>query len=265
LYIGGAGLARGYTGRAELTAEKFIAHPFRVVGGERLYRSGDLVRWRGTGELEFIGRIDEQVKVRGYRIELGEVETVLRQHPEVSEAVVVVREGAARDQQIVAYIVSEDGAETPIGELRMFLKEQLPEYMIPAAFVRLDELPLTTSGKINRKDLPSPDGPPVAAETFVAPRTQTEEVIAKIWADVMQVESVGVHDDFFALGGHSLIATQMISRLRENFALDVPLRSIFETLTVARLAVVIETMQQRTQETHVSTDVEDDEREEGYL
>jgi amino acid adenylation domain-containing protein/non-ribosomal peptide synthase protein (TIGR01720 family) len=237
LYIGGAGLARGYLERAELTAQKFVAHPFSVVGGERLYRSGDLVRWQADGELEFLGRIDEQVKVRGYRVELGEVESVLRQHPQVSGAVVVVREGAIRDQQLVAYVVTEDGAEAPASELRMFLKEQLPEYMIPAGFVVLDELPLTASGKVDRRALPAPEAMmPDPGDDFVAARTPIEDLVIGIWTDVIGIKQISLEDNFFDLGGHSLLATHVIWRVREAFGVELPVKILFESPTVAAFA-----------------------------
>jgi acyl carrier protein len=238
LYIGGAGLARGYLGRAELTAEKFVAHPFSEVGGERLYCSGDLVRWRGDGELEFLGRIDEQVKVRGYRVELGEVESVLRQHPQVNEAVVVVREVGASEKQLVAYVV---GSGTQLGpEFREYLKEQLPEYMVPAAFVVLDELPLTASGKVDRRALPAPDASTPAPEELVAPRNELEATLAEIWLDVLRLKRLSVHSNFFDLGGHSLLATQVISRVLEVLGVELPLRSIFEAPTIATFAEAVE-------------------------
>jgi hypothetical protein len=187
--------------------------------------------------LEFLGRIDEQVKVRGYRIELGEVETVLRQHPEVSEAVVVVREVGASDKQIVAYVV---GSRPPLSqELREYLKEQLPEYMIPAVFVVLDELPLTASGKVDRRALPAHDASPAAAE-LVLPRNELETTLAEIWLDVLRIKRLGVHSNFFDLGGHSLLATQVISRVLEVLHVELPLRTIFEAPTIATFAEAIE-------------------------
>jgi amino acid adenylation domain-containing protein len=237
LYIGGAGLARGYVKRPGLTAEKFVPDPFSPEPGRRLYRTGDLARYAADGELEFLGRRDHQVKVRGYRIELGEVETALQRHAAVREAVVVAREEAAGERRLVAYLVGADASERlSISQLRAYLLEQLPEYMVPAAFVVLEQLPLTPNGKVDRQALPAPDaGAMPAAAGYVAPRTAAELVLAEIWAEVLGLERVGVEDNFFELGGHSLLATRIISRLREAFQCELPLRTMFEEPTVARL------------------------------
>jgi amino acid adenylation domain-containing protein len=243
LYIGGDGLARGYLNRAELTAERFLPHPFSTQTGARLYRTGDLVRYLPDGTLEFLGRIDTQVKVRGYRIELGEIEAVLLSHPAVRAAVVVAREEEAGDKRLVAYVVMEE-ASVAAGELRGYLKEKLPEYMLPSAFVMLDELPLTANGKIDRRALPAPEG--VRAElagAFVAPRTPVEEMVTDVWRDVLGIERIGVDDNFFELGGHSLLATTVVTRLRDVLKVELPLRAIFETPTVRHLAELIETAQ----------------------
>jgi len=244
LHIGGVGLARGYLNRAELTAEKFIADPFGGPGA-RLYKTGDLARWRPDGSLEYLGRLDHQVKIRGFRIELGEIEALLGQHPQVREAVVMARADGPAGKQLVAYLVAQQPEAAPAAnELRSFLKEKLPDYMVPAAFVFLEAMPLTASGKVNRRALPAPDlGPAAHATEYVAPRTPLEELIAGLWVQVLGVERVGVHDNFFALGGHSLLATQLVSRVRGQFAVELPLRNLFETPTVAGLAERIEAQQ----------------------
>ncbi|HEY0735639.1 MAG TPA: amino acid adenylation domain-containing protein, partial [Herpetosiphonaceae bacterium] len=256
LYLGGAGLARGYLFRPELTAEKFIPDPFAATPGGRLYRTGDLARYLPDGTIVFLGRSDHQVKVRGFRIELGEVEAALRQHPAVDEAVVsVLNEGS--DARLVAYVVEnqeprtknledegEAGSKFSVlgsADLRAFLRDRLPEYMIPALVVPLETIPLTPSGKIDRKALPRPDGErPDLAATFVAPRTPTEERVAQIWQDVLGLERVGIHDNFFDIGGHSLLATQIMTRIRTTFQVNPALRTLFEQPTVAYLAQIIE-------------------------
>ncbi|WP_292766899.1 non-ribosomal peptide synthetase, partial [Nostoc sp. NOS(2021)] len=241
LYIGGLGLARGYFNRLELTAEKFIPNPFSEQPGARLYKTGDLVCYRLDGNLEFLGRIDNQVKVRGFRIELGEIEGLLKQHPSVRETIVMAREDVPGDQRLVAYVVSKSDA-TPIpSELRSYLKQHLPEYMLPSAFVLMDALPLTTNGKVDRRALPAPDQTrPELQETFVAPCTAIEEILAGIWAQILGLEEVGIHNNFFELGGHSLLATQVISQVRKVFQQEVSLRRLFEQPTIAGLAKDIE-------------------------
>jgi amino acid adenylation domain-containing protein len=235
LYLGGEGLARGYLSRPELTAEKFVPHPFSKDGGERLYRTGDLARWLAGGELEYLGRIDNQVKLRGFRIELGEIEAVLKAHSVVRESVVVVS-----DNRLVAYVVAED-SEVTTNELRSYLKERLPEYMVPSVFVTLAELPLTANGKIDRRRLPQPDASrPELEAGYVAPVTEVEQSVAGIWADVLGLDRVGVNDNFFELGGHSLLATTIAARIYELFEIELPLRTLFEAPTVATLATAIE-------------------------
>jgi amino acid adenylation domain-containing protein len=241
LCISGDGLTRGYLHRPELTAEKFIPNPFSEEPGARLYKTGDLARYLPDGNIEFLGRLDHQVKIRGFRVELEEVETVLAQHPKVREAVVLAREDTPGDKRLVAYVVPRQEPAPTINELRSFLKEKLPEYMIPSAFVLLDALPLTPNGKIDRNALPVPDhNRPELEVNFVAPRTPLEEIIAEIWAEVLKVEKVGIHDNFFDLGGHSLLATQVMSRLREALRVDLPLRALFEAPTIVELAFRIE-------------------------
>ena len=234
LYIGGVGLARGYRGRPSLTAERFLPDPFGGDGG-RLYRSGDLARYRPDGQLECLGRVDQQVKVRGYRIEPGEVEAGLRRHEAVQEAVVVAREDVPGDRRLVAYVVAPEAPTA--SELWAWLKDRLPEYMVPSAFVTLDALPLTPSGKVDRQALPAPEeaGQSPVGE-YVPPRGPVEEALAVLWASVLGVEKVGAKDNFFLLGGHSLKATQLLSQVRDEFGIELPLRSLFEAPTVAGLA-----------------------------
>ncbi|WP_308805610.1 non-ribosomal peptide synthetase, partial [Acrocarpospora corrugata] len=198
LYIGGAGVARGYWDRPELTAERFVDHPFSDDGSARLYRTGDLVRWRADGQLEFLGRLDNQVKLRGLRIELGEIESALAGHPAVAAAVVVVREDVPGDKRLVAYCVLAGGGEEDVAGLREWCRRSLPEYMVPAWFVFLESLPLTPNGKVDRKALPMPQGQrPDVGDSYVAPRNEVEAVIADVWAQVLGVDRVGVHDNFF--------------------------------------------------------------------
>jgi amino acid adenylation domain-containing protein len=245
LYIGGAGLARDYLNRPDLTAEKFVPNPFASssMPGTRLYKTGDLVRYRADGNIEFLGRRDFQVKVRGFRIELGEIETVLRQHPTVTDAVLVVHTDQAGDKRLIAYLAVKQLLTTP--ELRRHVQAQLPEYMTPAGFVLLDALPLTPNGKIDRRALPAwqPDLQ-VAAEARIAPPTPIQELVADQWAQVLGVERIGLHDNFFELGGHSLLATQIVARLRQQLGYDLTVRAIFEKPTVASLVEWLEAQQQ---------------------
>ena len=240
LYIGGVGLARGYINRRELTAEKFIPNPFSDEPGARLYETGDLARYLADGTIEFLGRSDHQVKLRGFRIELGEIEAILGQHPDIREAVVLAREEIPDNKRLVAYLVVSQETTRSIDKLRSFLHGKLPEYMIPSVFVFLDKLPLTPNGKVYRQALPAPDqARPELEEAFVAPRNPIEEVLAGIWGEVLGLEQVGIYNNFFELGGHSLIATQVISRVRNTFQVELPLRRLFESPTVADLAVAI--------------------------
>ncbi|HEV2436447.1 MAG TPA: amino acid adenylation domain-containing protein [Verrucomicrobiae bacterium] len=241
LYIGGAGVARGYLNRPELTAGKFIPDPFSATPGARMYQTGDLARYRPDGNIEFLGRADHQVKLRGFRIELGEIEAALGQHPAVRQTVVLAREDTPGEKRLVAYVVAAREPLLTTTDLRHFLKAKLPEYMVPAVFVLLEALPLMPNGKIDRRALPSPDRTrPELDKVFVAPRTPTEELMAEIWAELLDLERVGIHDNFFELGGHSLLATQVVSRIRETFQLEIPLRRLFEVPTVAGLAESIE-------------------------
>jgi amino acid adenylation domain-containing protein len=243
LYIGGDGLARGYLNRPQLTAERFIRHPFMDVPGSRLYKTGDLARFLPDGRVEYLGRIDHQVKIRGFRIELGEIESVLSQYPAIQHCVVVAREDQPGDRRLVAYMVTASDPPST-GELRSFLKEMLPEYMIPSIFITLESLPLTPNGKVDRKALPPPKMANAAdAATYVAPRTFLEQELAKICAQVLNLERVGIYDNFFEVGGHSLLATQVIARVQQMFQVEFPLQKLFEEPTIACLAEQIETYQ----------------------
>jgi amino acid adenylation domain-containing protein len=235
LLLGGAGLARGYLGRPELTAERFIPDPWSAIAGGRLYRTGDRARYRPEGELDFLGRLDHQVKVRGFRIELGEIETALLGRPGVRDAVVVAREDVPGDRRLVAYVVGE----VPVPELRRALGERLPEYMVPSTFVFLEALPQTPNGKVDRKALPKPEGHG-RESGHVEPRTPVEKELAAIWCAVLGAEKVGLNDNFFELGGHSLLATQVMARVRESFGVaEIPLRSLFQKPTLGELALAV--------------------------
>jgi amino acid adenylation domain-containing protein len=241
LYIGGDGLARGYLNSASLTAERFIPNPFSRHQGARLYRTGDIARYLANGEIEFLGRGDEQVKIRGYRIELGEIEALLRDYSEVRDAVVLAREDAPGHKRLVAYVVAEQASELSASHLRGYMKERVPDYMMPSSFVMLDELPLTPNGKIDRRALPFPeDALPEQETDSVSPRTPLEEKLAGIYAAVLGLKNVGVLNNFFDLGGHSLLATQITSRIRETFKVELPLRVLFVNPTVAGLATAVE-------------------------
>ena len=251
LYIGGDGLAKGYLNRPDLTDEKFIPNPFSNEHGSRLCKTGDLACYLPDGNIEFLGRIDHQVKIRGFRIELGEIEAAISQHPAVKETAVIAREDIPSHKSLAAYIVSFQPLTS--NDLRNFLKEKLPDYMIPAAFIMLDALPLTPNGKIDSCALPAPDASTLSRETpFIPPRTPTEKTLAAIWAEVLGVQQIGINDNFFTLGGHSLIATQIISRLREAFKIELPLHHLFEAPTIATLSKAIETA--RSAGTHKQSD-----------
>jgi amino acid adenylation domain-containing protein len=237
LYIAGASLARGYLGRAELTAERFVPDPFSATPGGRLYRTGDICRWRWDGALEFSGRCDEQVKVRGYRIELGEIETTLSQHPSVKESVVINYDDATNKSFLVAYLVPSKDGVLDEETLKTFVRQRLPEYMVPVKWIELESLPLTLNGKVDRRALPGPYATPAGnSNGSEGLRTPVEEVLADIWSRVLGIERIGPFDNFFELGGQSLLATRVISQIREIFHLELPVRYLFEAPTVAELA-----------------------------
>ena len=253
LWIGGPGVTRGYWNRSELTAERFIADPFTHTG--RLYRSGDLVRWLPTGELEFLGRIDQQVKIRGLRIELGEIEATLAGQPGIGSAVVIVREDQPGDRRLVAYCTPAPGSTSPDpASIRQACRDRLPEYMVPA-LVMLDALPLTPNGKVDRKALPAPEQPPVGGEDRTAPRSEVESAVAEVWSEMLglALDRFGVHDDFFDLGGHSLLATRVVNRLDQLTGLQLSLKEFLLAPTVAALAEhVVETFAREDAETPVA-------------
>jgi acyl carrier protein len=244
LYIGGAGVARGYLNRPELTAERFIPNPF---GPGRLYKTGDLARWLPDGNIEYLGRIDHQVKIRGFRIELGEIEAVLGSHPAVQTCVVVAREEAPGDKRLVAYLVEAAPGLLPaahgerVAALRSHLQSRLPDYMVPGAFVWLDALPLTPNGKVDRQALPALEPSDLASsKKDVAPRTRTETLLTEIWQQVLSLPHVSIHDNFFVLGGHSLSAMQVISRVRTALGSEISVQKFFETATIASLAAYLD-------------------------
>jgi len=241
LHIGGVSLARGYLNRPDLTAEKFIPNPFANGPGARLYKTGDLARYLPDGNIQYLGRKDYQVKIRGVRIELGEIEAALAQHPSVGQAIVTIHEYDSGEERLVSYVVAQPTYDPTAADLRGFLRDKLPEHMVPAAFVVLDSFPLTPNGKIDRWGLPTPEqGHFERRKGFVAFRNHTEELLIDVWAQVLGVERIGIHDNFFDLGGHSLLATQVMSRIREAFGVEIPLRRLFEAPTVAGLAESID-------------------------
>jgi amino acid adenylation domain-containing protein len=237
LFVAGVGLARGYLGQPALTAEKFIPDPFAEEPGARMYRTADRVRYLPDGDIDFMGRLDHQVKLRGLRIELGEIESVLGQHPAVREAVVLVREDRPGSKRLAAYVVPAEEEAPGLDELREHLRERLPEYMIPSVFVPMDALPLTPNGKVDRRALPAPEWG--AESAYVAPRDPVEEQLAELWCAVLKAERIGIRDDFFEMGGHSLLATQLIARVREAFGVEIPLRSLFQAPTIESFAEVV--------------------------
>jgi len=241
IHIAGAGLARGYVNRPDLTAEKFIPNPFSGAPGDRLYKTGDLARFLPDGQVEFLGRMDDQVKIRGYRIELNEIISVLRRHPAVAESVVVARSDGAGDNRLVAYVVPRTNSCPTVNELRNFLSAELPEYMLPAAFVRLDALPISANGKVDRSALPAPDlNNAIRDETFVAPRTPTEQRVAAIIAKLLGLEHVGINDNFFLLGGNSLLGTQVITNIHKHFGVRMTLLNLFDHPTVSEIAAEVD-------------------------
>ena len=241
LYVGGDGLARGYLYRPELTAERFLPNPFSGTPGSRFYRTGDVARHLPNGAIEFMGRGDEQVKIRGYRIELGEIECILREHEGVREVVVLAREDTPGQKRLVAYVVGGEYEGPTTSELRGYMRERVPDYMVPTAFIMLAQMPLTPNGKIDRRALPAPELTRYDYDSaFVPPRTPVEAALTDIFGAVLAVESVGVNDNFFDLGGHSLLATQIMSRIRENLQIELPLRALFSNPTVGELTVIAE-------------------------
>jgi acyl carrier protein len=240
LYLGGSGLARGYHRRPELTAERFIAHPFSALPGSRLYKTGDMARYLPDGRLAFLGRRDQQVKIRGYRIELDEIATVLNNSPIVQTSIVITREDEAHEKHLVAYIVPA-GAAVSVQRLREHLATYLPDYMIPTIFIVLDELPQTTNGKVDRTALPMPTREnTLSNEVALSPLTPIEQRVAEIVSSLLGLEQVAIEDNFFTLGGHSLLGTQIITRVKEAFQVELPLRTLFEAPTVRLLSQEIE-------------------------
>jgi acyl carrier protein len=240
LYVRSPHLARGYIGDPALTEERFVTNPLTGNPADRLYRTGDLGRYLPDGNAEPLGRADLQVKIRGFRVELKEIEAVLAVHDAVRDVAVVARDDAPGGRRLVAYVVARPERQPPPGELRAYLKAKLPEYMIPAAFVALDALPLTPNGKLDRRALPAPDhARPETGGGLVAPRNATEAALADIWCEVLGVEAIGVHDNFFELGGHSLLVVRVLSRVRRVFHVEVPMRELFKSPTVAALAVAV--------------------------
>ncbi len=240
LHIGGIGLARGYLNRPELTTEKFISDHFRNEPGARLYKTGDLARYLSDGNVEFLGRIDHQVKIRGFRIELGEIEAVLRQHPSVKEAVVIVREEIPGDKRLVAYLTLNQEQTAKVEQLRRFLQQKLPIYMTPSAFVILEALPMTPNGKIDRRSLPEPaQTRQQAEETFVAPSDETEIQLARIWEKVLGIEPIGIRDNFFDLGGDSVLSIRLFAQVQKAFKKDLPLAILYQNPTIEQLAIIL--------------------------
>lgn len=241
LYIGGAGVARGYLGRDELTRERFVPHPFSAAPGARLYRTGDRVRYRDDGTLEFIGRIDHQIKLRGFRIEPGEIEGTLCEHPGVRDAVVVLHEDDKREPSLVAYVTRRDGIELQVGDAFEYAKRRLPPYMVPSAIIELDRIPLTPAGKVNRRALPAPTRQDIVAQgCHVAPRNDVEARLVTLWERTLGIEPIGIRDNFFHLGGHSLLVARLFSEMEANFGKRLPLATLFEAPTIEELAVILQ-------------------------
>lgn len=253
VYIGGAGLARGYRNRPDLDHEKFIPNPFSTSSSARLYRTGDLGRYLADGQIAFVGRIDSQIKIRGYRIEPNEIISVLSQHPGVQASVVVARDDAAGNKQLVGYLVPAEGAQLSYASLVLFAREYLPDYMVPGLFVQIDSLPVNSNGKVDRASLPAPDPTNIIGDQGRGrPQTAIEKRIVRILGDLLGIEGIGTNDNFFFLGGHSLLGTQLIARLRDAFGVELSLRRVFDSPTAAELATEIETL--LASETRASAD-----------
>ena len=244
IYVGGAGVALKYLNRPELTASRFLKNPFSADPRERLYKTGDLGRWRVDGNIEFLGRNDYQVKLRGFRIELGEIESRLLQHPDVEEAVVLAREVLPGQKRLVAYIRGREGTGPQTEDLVIYLKSVLPEYMVPSGFVVLQSLPLTATGKVDRRALSAIDLERQGTEQYQAPQGEVEEMLAKMWQEILQVDAVGRNDNFFEIGGHSLLAMQLVVRVRAELSIEVPISMLFECPSVRELGAQIERLRQ---------------------
>jgi acyl carrier protein len=243
IYIGGAGVGRGYRNYAELTAEKFIPDPF--TPGGRLYKTGDLGRQLADGQIMFIGRSDDQLKIRGYRIEPDEISGVLNRHPEVRNSIVVAQEDLSGDKRLVAYVVLDQGQDQTHSGLRDYLRSSLPEYMLPAVFVRVDDFPLTPHGKVDRGALPMPEaGNTLQDGAATPPRSEIEQQVAEILGELLDLNEIDLDDNFFLLGGHSLLGAQLMARLRDAFGIEIGLRSLFEAPTVAALSAEVERLSQ---------------------
>jgi amino acid adenylation domain-containing protein len=258
IFVGGAGVGRGYLHRPELTKQRFIDNPFSGKPASKLYRSGDLARWLPGGDLEYLGRIDTQVKIRGYRVELNEIVAALNTHPAVQASAVVARKDGTANQRLLAYVlIRQDKAPPAAGELRNLLRARLPDYMVPAVFLHLRDLPLTPNGKLDRDALPPPDGNNILPDdNYVSPCTVVEEKLLLLVAELLGIDRVGINDNFFLIGGHSLFGTRLIARIRETFGVDLPLRSIFESPTPAQLAQQIETLMVSTIEAMTEDEVQ---------
>ncbi|MHC4268503.1 MAG: non-ribosomal peptide synthetase, partial [Planctomycetota bacterium] len=240
IYVGGAGIAREYLGRPELTAERFIPDTFSRKGGARLYKSGDLGRYSSDGIIEFLGRIDQQVKMRGYRIEPGEIETILVQHDGVKDAIVMAREEKDGDRRLVGYVQVNGKSEASVKGLRDWVKKKLPEYMVPSAFVFMDSFPLTPNGKLDRQALPKPfDSKTDHGKSITFPQTSLERKLINIWQEILHHDDIGIHDDFFDMGGHSLLAMKLIAWVRRDLQVELSIRNVFEFPTIADLVKII--------------------------
>jgi acyl carrier protein len=244
IHIAGIALGRGYHNRPDLTAEKFLPSPFSRDRGGRMYKTGDVGRFRTDGAIEFVGRIDNQVKVRGYRIELGEIEAILKSHPNVADCAVVLRDDADGERKIVAYVASGTGEEPTPAELKTYVRELIPEYMVPATIVLMKSMPLTVNGKLDRSALPAPDDKrPEIGEARVAPRNDGERKLARIWSQLLGLNDVGVRDNFFNIGGHSLLGIELLSEVRNQFGIKLPLSVLFEAPTIEGLLNALEKAQ----------------------